>query len=218
MLPVEAAGTATAKTLGWVPQLARPCLPAATRIPSHLTDTEMSNAEPCAAVLNITILGALKMQRQIMKQKKLKKGPGNLAASEILLSPKCELASVGPCHMPAPPRSWAKRSILETCKCRELVHHLVNTEECRGWTFIGSLKDQISSGTGGQDLCLSRLLLAARFLSSLPGIGKPNISDGKANGEGGNLQNLFHLLSLNHVTTKPPNVLHSGLCPTQCAS
>lgn len=172
MLPVEAAGTATAKTLGWVPQLTRPCLPAATRIPSHLTDTEMSNSEPCAAVLNITILGALKMQRQIMKQKKLKKGPGNLEASEILLSPKCELASVGPCHMPASPCSWAKRLILETCKCKELVHHLVNAEECRGWTFIGSLKDQISSGTGGQDLCLSRLLPAARFLSSLPGMRK----------------------------------------------
>lgn len=72
-----------------------------------------------------------------MKQKKLKKGPGNLAALEILLSLKCELTSVGPCHMPAPPRSWEKCTILETSKCRELVCHLVNAAECRGRTFIG---------------------------------------------------------------------------------
>lgn len=76
MLPMEAAGAPAAKTPGWSPQLACPCLLAATYIPSHLTDTEMSSAEPRAAVLNITILGALKMQRQITKQKKLKEGLG----------------------------------------------------------------------------------------------------------------------------------------------
>lgn len=37
-------------------------------------------------------------------------------------------------------------------------------------------------------------------------------------GTEGNLLNLFHLISLNHVKTKPQNVLHSGLCPTQCAN
>lgn len=43
-----------------------------------------------------------------------------------------------------------------------------------------------------------------------------SISDRK--GTEGNLPNLFHLISLNHVKTKPQNVLHSGLCPTQCAN
>lgn len=43
-----------------------------------------------------------------------------------------------------------------------------------------------------------------------------NISDQK--GMEGNLLNLFRLISLNHVKTKPKNVLHSGLCPTQCAN
>lgn len=118
MLPVEEAGTVTGTTPGWVPQLSCPYLLAATHILSHLTGNEMNNAEPHTAVFNITILGALKLQRWIMKQKKLKNDPKTLAALEILLSPKYELTSVSPCHMPAPPCSQAKCKVLETAKCR----------------------------------------------------------------------------------------------------
>lgn len=101
-------------------------------------------------------------------------------------------------------RSWKPPDADSRCV------HFVCTAKCRRWAFIGKrwiFERTASSGSRGQDLCLPISELQGS-VSCIPGMNETKClrweSKRARRGQGGNLQNLFHLLSLNHVKNKTP--------------